>query len=408
MIKQICTDQLLPGMYIDDLNCGWLDHPFMTNAFAVHGQATVVKIVSLGIREVYIDTLKGADVWLARPQADVNAEMERRLHGEANKIVRVMMDDVRLGQQIRIVRIEPLVDIMVESISAIRTRCCRGAITTLIRSWCSLSFVPSASIQPGRWCGWKATAWVGYRAERRQTARAGGAGLLSRRQATLRPAGNRQSVQGAGSHRQLRELRQMENRSLSVLALLSGLLLMPLPVLADIGPDAQQTADWTQRLERASALQREGRRLQEVADQAFEAESKACFSRFQVTSCQQAAKKTHVAATRAARKLETEGSALERTVKKEQQADKAARREADAPRRQAELKAREAETAEARAAASQIAEARQADKARQAEEGARRKAADAERLRKKREEHEVKVARRMAEAERRAAEAKKP
>lgn len=142
MIKQIQTDQLKPGMFIHDLNCGWLDHPFMTNAFAVRDQATVDKIISLGIREVYIDTIKGADVWLARPQADVNAEMERRLqeiaakqtdkpvivdlkdetararrlHGEANKIVRVMMDDIRLGQQIRIERIEPLVDSMVESI----------------------------------------------------------------------------------------------------------------------------------------------------------------------------------------------------------------------------------------------------------------------------------------------------
>lgn len=201
----------------------------------------------------------------------------------------------------------------------------------------------------------------------------------------------------------------MENRSLSVVALLSSLLLMPLPALAENGPDAQQTADWTQRLERASELQREGRRLQEAADQAFDAESKACFSRFRVTACQQEAKRTHVAAIREARKLENEGGALERTVKKEQQADKAARREADAPRREAELKVREAETAEARAAARQNAEARQADKARQAEEGARRKAADAERQRKKREEHEAKVARRMAEAERRAAgEAEKP
>ncbi len=200
----------------------------------------------------------------------------------------------------------------------------------------------------------------------------------------------------------------MENRSLSVVALLSGLLLMPLTALAENDPDVQQVADWTQRLERASELQREGRRLQEAADRVFDAESKACFSRFQVTACQQEAKRTHVTATREARKIENEGSALERAVKKEQQADKASRREADAPRREAELKAREAETAEARAAARQSTEARQADKARQAEEGGRRKAADAERQRKKREEHEARVARRMAEAERRAGEANKP
>ncbi len=142
MIKQIRTDQLKPGMFIHDLNCGWLDHPFMTNSFHVRDQATVDKIIGLGIRELYIDTLKGADVWEARTQTEVNADLDRRLqqiaekkaekpiivelkdeaaravrlHGEANKIVRHMMEDIRLGQQIQVDRIEPLVEGMVESI----------------------------------------------------------------------------------------------------------------------------------------------------------------------------------------------------------------------------------------------------------------------------------------------------
>src|SRR5574343_1528457 len=142
MIKQIRSEQLKPGMYIHDLNCGWLDHPFVSNAFAVLDQATVDKIVSLGIRELYIDTVKGADVWAARPQAEVNAELEkrlqeiaqkraekpvvielkdeaaraRRLHAEANKMARLVLNDIRLGQKIQIDRVEPLVDNMVESV----------------------------------------------------------------------------------------------------------------------------------------------------------------------------------------------------------------------------------------------------------------------------------------------------
>ena len=142
MIKQIRTDQLKPGMFIHDLNCAWLDHPFITSTFAVRDDATVEKIISLGIREVYIDTVKGADVWEGRPQQDVNADLERRLqeiaqraaekplivdlkeesararriHGEANKIVRHMMDDIRLGQQIQVDRVEPLVENMVDSV----------------------------------------------------------------------------------------------------------------------------------------------------------------------------------------------------------------------------------------------------------------------------------------------------
>lgn len=142
MIKQIRADQLKPGMYIHDLNCGWLDHPFVSNAFQVRDQTTVDKIVNLGIRELYIDTLKGADVWEARPQTEVNADLERRLaeiaqkraekpvvvelkdetararrlHVEAQKIARLVLDDVRFGQKIQVDRIEPLAESMVESV----------------------------------------------------------------------------------------------------------------------------------------------------------------------------------------------------------------------------------------------------------------------------------------------------
>jgi len=142
MIKQIRTEQLKPGMYIHDLNCGWLDHPFISSTFKVMDQATVDKIVNLGIRELYIDTIKGADVWAAPTQQEVNADLERRLqeiaekqaakpivtelreetararrlHGEANKVVRHVMDDIRLGQTIQVDRITPLIENTVDSI----------------------------------------------------------------------------------------------------------------------------------------------------------------------------------------------------------------------------------------------------------------------------------------------------
>lgn len=142
MIKQIRTDQLKPGMFIHDLNCGWLDHPFMSSTFHVRDQATVDKIVEIGIRELYIDTLKGADVWEARTQSEVNADLDRRLqeiaekpvdkpvvanlkdeavrarrlHGEANKVIRQVLDDIRFGQKVRVDRVEPLVDSMVDSV----------------------------------------------------------------------------------------------------------------------------------------------------------------------------------------------------------------------------------------------------------------------------------------------------
>lgn len=142
MIKQIRTDQLKPGMFIHDLNCGWLDHSFMSSTFKVRDQATVDKILELGIRELYIDTVKGADVWEARPQTEVNADLEhrlqeiaqkpvekpvvadlkneavraRRLHAEANKVVRQVLDDIRFGQKFQVDRVESLIDNMMESV----------------------------------------------------------------------------------------------------------------------------------------------------------------------------------------------------------------------------------------------------------------------------------------------------
>lgn len=142
MVKKISIDQLKPGMYVSDLNCGWLDHPFLTNTFAVRSEATVDKIRSLGIRELYIDPERGDDVESAPTKQEVSRDLEnrllkiaekqvdqpaavrlaeespraKRLHTEANRIVKNLMDNVRLGQQIELEKLEPMVENMVDSI----------------------------------------------------------------------------------------------------------------------------------------------------------------------------------------------------------------------------------------------------------------------------------------------------
>lgn len=65
MVKKIKVDQLKPGMYIHDLNCGWMDHPFFGSSLNVKNESIIDKIIKLGIREVYIDTDKGIDVAVA-------------------------------------------------------------------------------------------------------------------------------------------------------------------------------------------------------------------------------------------------------------------------------------------------------------------------------------------------------
>lgn len=142
MIKKIPIEQLRPGMYVHDINCSWLDHPFLSGSFAVTDEATVKKLTEIGMHELYIDTELGLDVDQAPTEEDVEREISleiehiaeetqpapaivsvaaeaaraRRLHGEANRIVRDVITDIRLGKQIEMEKIEPLVESMVDSI----------------------------------------------------------------------------------------------------------------------------------------------------------------------------------------------------------------------------------------------------------------------------------------------------
>ena len=141
-IKKVTIKQLTPGMFIHDLNCGWLDHPFARNQFKIDSMAIVGKIRKHGIREVYIDTARGLDVPDAPSQEDIDHELaetidqvmeraspediatsleEELLHAkkaanEASRVVTSIMDDVRLGRQVDIERVDGVVDAMVASI----------------------------------------------------------------------------------------------------------------------------------------------------------------------------------------------------------------------------------------------------------------------------------------------------
>jgi len=141
-IKKIPVAQLRPGMYVHDVNCSWMDHPFASSHFPVKDEKRVGEIRALGVRELYIDTGKGLDVEDAATEEDIRweigasmakiasetqaepqrvalaREMEhaRKLHGEASRVVRGMLNDIRLGRQIEMDQVEPLVEQMVDSI----------------------------------------------------------------------------------------------------------------------------------------------------------------------------------------------------------------------------------------------------------------------------------------------------
>ncbi len=141
MIKLIPIESLKPGMYIHDLNCDWMEHNFVRNRFAVKDEAILDKVRALGVHEIYIDTVRGHDVVEAPTQEEAAQQVDRQLeaiavepaeplapptleattrardlHREANLIVRDMLGDIRLGRQIEMEKIEPLVERIIDSI----------------------------------------------------------------------------------------------------------------------------------------------------------------------------------------------------------------------------------------------------------------------------------------------------
>jgi len=142
MIKCIDVSDLKLGMYIHDLNCDWMSHPFLLKRFLLTDEAAIHKIVEAGIHQVYIDTRKGLDVAHAPTVNEVKRKLEQEIvelasqespiaskveaaaeygraqliHHEANLIVRGMLQDVRLGKQVELEMVAPSVEKMTTSI----------------------------------------------------------------------------------------------------------------------------------------------------------------------------------------------------------------------------------------------------------------------------------------------------
>lgn len=153
MIKKIGVAELRLGMFVHDLDCGWMSHPFLRNRFRIDGQPQIHRIVDAGIRDLYIDTSRGFDAANAPTLAEVDAQAERDLsaavesaqaakladaarnrpapqraslreefrvarqvHAEANRAVRNILQEARLGRQVSVEQAEPVVERIADSI----------------------------------------------------------------------------------------------------------------------------------------------------------------------------------------------------------------------------------------------------------------------------------------------------
>lgn len=128
-------------MYIHDLGCTWMNHPFFKNRFKIEDRATLDKINAAGLDIVAIDTALGLDVEEASACAEEEpADLEdhsaastnlsgvilgrasaeefehaKAVLSDASKMMHDMMRDVRLGKQVNLEQCEPMVDKIVET-----------------------------------------------------------------------------------------------------------------------------------------------------------------------------------------------------------------------------------------------------------------------------------------------------
>ena len=176
------------------------------------------------------------------------------------------------------------------------------------------------------------------------------------------------------------------------------LLAMPFAALAADGAvAADQQAAWQARLDKAAALQAEGKARQAEADQVLVERNAECATKFLINDCRRAASREHLTVTRETRRQEIEGNAIEREVKREQMAERAKQRaEVDRPRGNIVV-SRRAVLEESRAE-------QRAEIVGNMAEGEKRKIAEAEKQQRKQADHDARVAKKMREAEQRAAQ----
>src|ERR1051325_8830515 len=79
MIKKVTVEQLKPGVFVHDFNCGWLHHPFLRNRIKLKTDKDVEKVIKHQIHEVYIDTDFGIDVEDAPTKAEVDQEIQTNM-----------------------------------------------------------------------------------------------------------------------------------------------------------------------------------------------------------------------------------------------------------------------------------------------------------------------------------------
>jgi putative nucleotidyltransferase with HDIG domain len=142
MLKKIQSDQIKVGMFIHDLDCAWMNHPFFKNRFKVTHEKTIQKISTSGIKNVVIDTQKGLDLdtaptidevqqslqeqseQISKSQTGLNKEVSveeeinnaKTILAEARQTIQNIMDRVRHGMPTEVETIESITQRIIDSV----------------------------------------------------------------------------------------------------------------------------------------------------------------------------------------------------------------------------------------------------------------------------------------------------
>lgn len=141
-IKRISTEQLRVGMYIAELSNSWIPDNNLRRHGIIKRDSAIEQIRRLGVADVYIDVSKGADcaegVALESVRETVNEELSNiqrqsysnepvvafdeerdiaeQLHHDALHLVGQVMEDVKMGNAVKVQPVEDMADSIAESI----------------------------------------------------------------------------------------------------------------------------------------------------------------------------------------------------------------------------------------------------------------------------------------------------
>lgn len=128
-------------MYVHDLDCGWMEHPFFRSRFTIDDVDMINKVGNANIQHLVIDTDKGIDcpeeatdevqVTLQENIAESSGRSEddgkqvpaadeidnaRLIYKEATEAIHLLLEDTRLGKQVELEHVVPVTEKIVNSV----------------------------------------------------------------------------------------------------------------------------------------------------------------------------------------------------------------------------------------------------------------------------------------------------